>query len=787
MDKKLKTLGFPQDSFKLAKKTPGFQPGEAYKLLPLLGIISILVIVFWPLLTGSILVANGISYSDVWTFNYPLKDWYRQQLLAGKMPFWTSLAGNGFPVFAEGQVGALYPLHLILFRLFPTTLAYNLDLFINSFVAFYLTYLFARISIKLSKPGAFLAGLTYSLSGYYWTQLQYLNVLIAIAWVPLAFLAIERLVSTKRLAWIFILALAFSQQILAGHPEYCLYTIIFGFVFFILINWLLVERKSVDKQSFIKPFLFFAALGLTVGLTAVQILSTFELSKQSNRGEGLSLDYVTSTSWPLSTLSLFVYPGGYEKLYQGDGEIYHPQAGNFVNPNAVYGYIGLIPIILCLIAIIFNRRRMTIVFTILLGLAFLYAQGRATQLFEILWQIVPGLQMVRFSIKALFFLEFCLTILAGIGFDYLINIINHRFKLNKNILVISGLIILFTLGDLLINNIGRFRKTMPIGDWLTTPESVKYLKTFLADGKFRYYTHGTNNLAYKTVDIPLHKQYQNIMPVNYNLLFDVASNRGYFTMLVNRQVGLEKIFMNFNNENESLTTTTEFKRALSLQASRYLLTDLPIDDKELVLLKKFPLPGQAEHYIFFKGTGDGQPTTKIVPTSDIYLYENKGAYPRVNFVSKTQIINNQNNILETILNPEFNPTEEVIIEDSSKQIADGSQLIADSSKRGVIDNNSTAKIIRDNENELEIEVKTDKSGFLVLADTYYPGWQATIDNQPTKIYRANYNFRAISVSPGRHTIIFSFKPTYWQIGLIISAVFLGLSISGIIFSLWKRK
>lgn len=72
-------------------------------------------------------------------------------------------------------------------------------------------------------------------------------------------------------------------------------------------------------------------------------------------------------------------------------------------------------------------------------------------------------------------------------------------------------------------------------------------------------------------------------------------------------------------------------------------------------------------------------------------------------------------------------------------------------------------------------------GFVVLADTYYPGWQAILDGEKTTIYRANSILRAIYVPAGQHTITFTFRPPDFFIGLGIS----GLTLISCIFVILK--
>jgi len=84
--------------------------------------------------------------------------------------------------------------------------------------------------------------------------------------------------------------------------------------------------------------------------------------------------------------------------------------------------------------------------------------------------------------------------------------------------------------------------------------------------------------------------------------------------------------------------------------------------------------------------------------------------------------------------------------------------------------NSQVKILRYLPNRIDIETRSMKSGYLLLNETYYPGWRAFVDNQETKLYRANYNFKAIRISEGKHQVSFVFDPLSFKIGATISFI-----------------
>ncbi len=59
----------------------------------------------------------------------------------------------------------------------------------------------------------------------------------------------------------------------------------------------------------------------------------------------------------------------------------------------------------------------------------------------------------------------------------------------------------------------------------------------------------------------------------------------------------------------------------------------------------------------------------------------------------------------------------------------------------------------------------DGEGFLVLSDTYYPGWKAYVDGREERIYQADYFLRAVFLSSGLHKVKFIFDPLSFKLGL----------------------
>jgi uncharacterized membrane protein YfhO len=79
-------------------------------------------------------------------------------------------------------------------------------------------------------------------------------------------------------------------------------------------------------------------------------------------------------------------------------------------------------------------------------------------------------------------------------------------------------------------------------------------------------------------------------------------------------------------------------------------------------------------------------------------------------------------------------------------------------------------VTHEDSRQLVIAAQAPEDGFLLLADTYYPGWTAQVDGYPTPIYRANLSVRGIGLPKGRHEVRFTFDAPGFSRGLQITLV-----------------
>jgi hypothetical protein len=80
----------------------------------------------------------------------------------------------------------------------------------------------------------------------------------------------------------------------------------------------------------------------------------------------------------------------------------------------------------------------------------------------------------------------------------------------------------------------------------------------------------------------------------------------------------------------------------------------------------------------------------------------------------------------------------------------------------------SARITRYGRESVAVDTSASKPSLLVLTDSWFPGWRATVDGRSTPVERVDYLLRGVRVPAGDHTVEFSYRPTSWRIGWIVS-------------------
>jgi hypothetical protein len=147
-----------------------------------------------------------------------------------------------------------------------------------------------------------------------------------------------------------------------------------------------------------------------------------------------------------------------------------------------------------------------------------------------------------------------------------------------------------------------------------------------------------------------------------------------------------------------------------------------------------------------------------VPEGDpgVRLYVNRRALRRASWVPHARWYGDRRRLREVLAR--FDPRREVLLEGPDREDLAG----APDAPEG------TAEITSYRANDVSVRVQAPAAGFVVLADTYYPGWQATVDGAEARLLRANYSMRAVPVPAGVHEVRFRYEPRLLYVGAAVS-------------------
>ncbi len=788
-------------------------------IIPIAALAGLVIIYFYKtVLFGEVFITGDMTTSDLCNLNFPTRGFLDRCLHQGIWPLWTPDIYCGFPVLAEGEMGGLYPLSLLLFGLFPDWIAYNYLIILNFILSGTFFFAYAR-TIGLAAFPAFIGAAAFTFCGFFVTHLKHANLITASCWLPLLLLCVERLVRDKRLAWAACGGLVFSCQILAGHFQMAYYSML-GAGFYLLFRicsmiWVaascrfqqesipekpkkkkqqiqktqktpkqknqvpaqssrLASRDACDTKlaskdacvtNILKYLIGFALIGIIgVGISAIQLLPTYEFTGLATRAGGLSFQDAVAWPYRIENLITLIFPYHYgdpaQATYQRD------IGGQMTLFWENCGYVGILPLFLGIFGfcVYCTRNSFVRLFGLMAALSLLLTLGQNTPLFELLWKCMPGLKFFRFPNRFLLLFDFSILILAGFGITFLM----ERLKTFKaKWVVLMGICLLIILD--LFNFGMRHNPTISPKTWLTQPESVKFLKKDKT--MHRIYSFGGDE-SWSMVhamsggwkgDLGLYAAHRGVLQPNSNMDYGIQSSGGYPAFAPQRLSTMHNFYRSMDNislykhsMDDPLgfaAPKPQFTKLLGIQNVKYITTFWELKSPDLVEV----------HQTKFKG--------KMLP---LRIYENKAVIPRILCVPEAEVITDETAIINRLTSSDFNPYTTVILEKTPPQ--QGSRAKTQKTQASV------AQFKSYQPSRVNIQADMVADGFLLLGDTWYPGWKAFVDGKETEIYRANFIFRAISLTKGKHNVKFVYAPASFNLGCWISSICLGLIV---LFIVWK--
>ncbi len=149
------------------------------------------------------------------------------------------------------------------------------------------------------------------------------------------------------------------------------------------------------------------------------------------------------------------------------------------------------------------------------------------------------------------------------------------------------------------------------------------------------------------------------------------------------------------------------------------------------------------------------------PGGEFLIYERSSALPRAFVVPELRVLADDDAVLQALVLPAFKPREFVYA-----TATDAAGLTATTSGRA---DQRSVQFTTDLPTQVELDVGAGESPWLVLSDTFLPGWTATIDEQPTAIYRADHALRLVHLPPTTCRVRFTYRSPGLLIGTLLAA------------------
>ncbi len=699
--------------------------------------------------------------SDQFGVFAPQREFLHARLLKGDFPLWNPHIACGVPNLASMQGALLFPIHLLLAPLDPFRAA-GLAAFAKLFGAALATWWLAR-RLGTSRAGALLAGVVFSLCGFFVVWLGHPQVNVAMTLPLLLALADAGLRGPGLRPWIG-LAVVVACAILGGHPPTLVH------VFLLLGAFVAMRLAPGGRRAALRgAALFVAAVLAGALLAAPQLLPFLEYWHESSAGLSSAALSRALVHLPPAASVFFLLPlldGSPSAGFEGLGTAFG--IGTIANFNERTGYVGIVPVVLALAALVRRRDVETRFFGAALAVSLLIVFGVPP--FPALLSRLPVLRTVN-PVRLLMVVGLATALLAGRGLDTLADRVAGRstrtvaWLLALGSLAAAGLVALLLAADpaaaaavppmraFLARQLGVLACGLAVSAWAISggaglrPPAVAALCVIasaldllgFADGynpaitRERYYprTAGIELLARQPGPFRVLGAGTVLLPDTAEI-YGLDDARGIDFMTVRRY---EELITGHAGDFSFYGSAPEIPRALPLLNARYLLSAAPI----------------------------GLPTDRFeqLHGGDMTIYRDRAAVDRALVVLDHEVVSGSA-LLARVRSGDFDPRRTVLLEGEPGP-APAADLPSSSG-------DPAARILRYEPDRVVVEATAPRPGFLLLLDTDFPGWEATVDGRPERIWRADWVFRAVQVPAGRSLVRFVYRPRSWRLGLALAGV-----------------
>lgn len=728
--------------------------------------------------------------SDAVSLYYPFKSLVADFEKKGQLPLWNPYMFGGYPLFANTQVGILFPT-MIFYLLFSAPVAWTIQVMSQPFLASLFMYILLR-HLKLNKLSSIFGSIVYGFGGSTILWIQWNTQATTSLFLPILIFLEDKYLISRSFKWGALLSIVVCLQILAG------YLPIIPFTFLGMGIWYLFRSNRLFADLRI---LFFIILGLS--LSAIFLLPVVELIRISQR--------VIET---LTGGNPFFAPENIVNLIAPDF-FGNPATGNFWgrgdNMDTTI-YAGVTTLIFSLLGLknFFNKTEIKFaLFLFILALVISISNPLSVFLYKLgLWG-GSSITMNRVN----FLINFSLSILGAYG----IMLIEKKSKLSLNpslwilsvvLGVTAGLLISKQLLLKSLNSIQLLRDSIEV---LLTHINISLrnlllplfivvtvfllivllnkLKRFKSIAEiafvlllvFELFRFGLKFNTFSKTDFiypetPISKfleKYPNdrviaerdIFPANMWVPFKISSLQGYDGIYPLNTAKLLAII-----DSDNLDSAPKPRWGIVGNFNSNILDQT---NTRFLLAVKRDAQGRA--------SSNGKVSVTIPPkykevfeNKGVAILENTQSLPRV-YLTKQVIKASDIDTLKLMQDDNF-PIRTISITDDFEFNNNPTETSNVELTYNTLTNS-----------HVQIKAISNTDAYLVVLDSFYPGWKAFIDGKESTIHRTNYNFRGVFLPKGTHIIEFIYTPKSLEYGAIISGVSFLIIIILLIIPIYRRN
>ena len=741
---------------------PALLPGRVLSPLD-----NLFVVAPWQAIAPGPVVPDP-ALADVTQVFHPWTLYGAREIAAGRFPFWNPYAYTGAPFFSNPQTATLFPLTWLAWAL-PSTLALTLPSLLKLVGAGLAMYWFLRLLAVTPIP-AFVGAAGYMLSSTLiaWLPWTFATTMV---FVPLLFALVERLARRRQPRDIGLLALAVGLDVLAGYPQATMHALL------ATAAWTLARAPwGAGAAGFLARVA--AAVALGGALAAAQILPALDYVSES-------AVYAYRNQWtmPLAAPPRATITALLPYLF-GRGVT----TWSIVQFGITSIYVGLVPCVALPLAVLAWRRSPTPFFaglTVAVG-AVHYGAPLAATLAR-----APGMSFGN-NLRLMPLLAFALCTLGALGLDVAARgtwraearpamVVRAWFV--ALVVLAVGAVVLATADPRAV----AVRPTLPVQLLATlaglTAAAVGLL-AWLRDGRARW---GFVLAVVQVASLaPLAATYQPVRgtrwlyptppalewlrsraapsrvlkPDSTGFLYGLREAHGYDGLAPRR---VEQLLGPVGTGNAPLAGYLENTVALHGSEPLAPAAILVSPARDLVAVR---------FILLAPGTAAPAPGLRLVyDAADARIFENPAALPRV-FIARSARCVDDRAALRLLRGRAIDPAVEVLLAEC-RTVSPPAGPARDVS----------ARIVVDAPDRVVVNATTDAPAWLVLTDTWFPGWRARVDGVETPVLRAHHAFRAVTLLPGQHDVELTFRPR----GLVTGAAITLLAGAIVVALLLRRR